>query len=44
MGIKNENIEIVPLGINLDEYRNLPEKGNFKSKYNISKDDKLILF
>ena len=44
MGVKNENIEIVPLAINLEEYSNLPSKGNFKSKYGISKNDKLILF
>ena len=44
MGILNEKIEIVPLGINLDEYTNLPNRGKFKSKYNISENDKLILF
>lgn len=44
MGIKRENIEIVPLGINLEEYSNLPSKGNFKSKSNIDENDKLILF
>lgn len=44
MNIKENNIEIVPLGINLDEYNNLPDKGIFKSKYNISESDKLLLF
>ena len=44
MGISDDKIEIVPLGINLDEYNNLPEKGRFKSKYQINKKDKLILF
>lgn len=44
MGVKEENIEIVPLGINLNDYDNLPQKGLFKSKYNVRKDDKLILF
>ena len=44
MGIPEEKIEIVPLGINLEEYNNLPPKGNFKSKFNISPDEKLILF
>ena len=44
MGIKKENIEIVPLGINLDEYKNLPDKGKFKSKQNIDENNKLILF
>lgn len=44
MGILNERIEIVPLGINLKEYEKLPDKGNFKSKYNIDENKKLILF
>lgn len=44
MGVKEENIEIVPLGINLKDYNNLPQMGSFKSKYNIGDDDKLILF
>ena len=44
MGIKNEKIEIVPLGINLNEYDNLPQSGLFKSKYNIGENEKIILF
>ena len=44
MGVSDEKIEIVPLGINLDEYNDLPKRGSFKSKYNINSDDKLILF
>ena len=44
MGVSEDKIEIVPLGINLNEYNNLPCKGGFKSKYNIKEEDKLILF
>jgi len=46
MKVKKENIEIVPLGINLEEYDtdNLPKKGIFRKKYNIQDDDKLLLF
>ena len=44
MGVDESRIEIVPLGINLDEYTSLPEKGKFKLKYNIEDDEKLILF
>jgi glycosyltransferase involved in cell wall biosynthesis len=44
MGVGNDKIEIVPLGINLDEFGNLPAKGNFKSKQDIDENDKLILF
>ncbi|MCL2116019.1 MAG: glycosyltransferase [Methanobrevibacter sp.] len=44
MGVKEENIEIVPLGINLTEYNSLPSKGKFRSKFAIANEDKLILF
>ena len=44
MGVLEDRIEIVPLGINLDEYNDLPDRGNFKSKYGIDENDKLILF
>lgn len=44
MGVREDKIEIVPLGINLDEYQTLPSKGKFKSKYNLNDTDKLILF
>ena len=44
MGVKEENIEIVPLGINVGEYSNLPNKGVFKSKHNIGENEQLILF
>ena len=46
MNIKEENIEIVPLAINLEDYdeNNLPKKGNFRKKYDVKDDDKLLLF
>ena len=44
MGVEEERIEIVPLGIDIEEYSKLPSKGNFREKYNISEDDKLLLF
>ena len=44
MGVSESKIEIVPLGINLEEYAELPEKGRFKSKYGIGENEKLILF
>ena len=44
MGVDEEKIEIVPLGINLEEYENLPSYGNFRSKFNVKDDEKLILF
>ena len=44
MGVDEDKIEIVPLGINLEEYENLPDYGKFRSKFNIDEKDKLILF
>ena len=44
MGVAEDMIEIVPLGINLEEYNNLPKKGSFKSKHDINVEDKIILF
>lgn len=44
MGVDSSKIEIVPLGINLEEYNSLPPKGRFKSKHNIKDDEKLIVF
>lgn len=44
MGIDEDKIEIVPLGINLEEYEDLPSFGRFRSKFNIGESDKLILF
>ena len=44
MGVAEDRIEIVPLGINLDEYANLPETGNFKSRHGIDAEDRVILF
>ena len=44
MGVAEDMIEIVPLGINLEEYNNLPKKGSFKSKHDINVEDKTILF
>lgn len=44
MGGDENQIEIVPMGVNLDEYAKLPATGNFRKKYNISNSDKIILF
>ncbi|WP_407423118.1 glycosyltransferase [Methanobrevibacter sp.] len=44
MGVSQPKIEIVPLGINLEEYKTLPQKGKFKSKYGINESEKLIMF
>jgi len=44
MGVEEDKIKIVPLGIDIEEYTNLPRKNNFRKKYNINEKDKLLLF
>lgn len=44
MGVRKDRIAIIPNGIELPEYENLPAKGTFKSKYGISGDKKIILY
>jgi glycosyltransferase involved in cell wall biosynthesis len=44
MGVDENKIEIVPNGIDLSEYDNLPERGEFRRKYLIRDDEKIILY
>jgi glycosyltransferase involved in cell wall biosynthesis len=44
IGINEDRIEIVPNGIDLSEYSNLPPKGGFRQKYGIGEDEKVILY
>ena len=44
MGVKEELIEIVPTGVELKDFECLPQKGNFRLKYDITPNEKLILF
>jgi len=44
MGVDEDKIVIIPNGINLEEYINLPKKGEFKKKYKIKKNEKIILY
>ena len=44
MGVNETKIEIIPVGINLNEYDNLPKKGVFRKKYSINDHEKIILF
>jgi glycosyltransferase involved in cell wall biosynthesis len=44
MGVDEDKIEIVPNGIDLSVYENLPKKGEFRGKYSISDDEKIILY
>jgi len=44
MGVPKEKIAIIPNGIDLSEYAELPPKGSFKKKFNIHEDKKIILY
>lgn len=43
-GIPKEKIELLPLGINLTEFQNLPSRGILRRKYHIREDEKVVLF
>ena len=44
MGVPEWKIAIIPNGIDLSEYADLPSKGAFKKKFNIPEDKKIILY
>ncbi|MEM0085041.1 MAG: glycosyltransferase family 4 protein [Candidatus Methanomethylicia archaeon] len=44
VGVSEEKIAIIPNGIDLAEYANLPAKGLFKRKFGISEEKKIILY
>jgi glycosyltransferase involved in cell wall biosynthesis len=44
MGVDEDKIEIVPNGIDLSEYENLPKRGEFRRKYKIKDDENMILY
>ena len=44
MGVEENKIETVPNGIDLAEYENLPKRGEFRRKYGIRDNEKIILY
>ncbi len=44
MGVSKDRIDIVPLGIDMNEYNHLPDEGKFKSKHGIGSEERVILF
>lgn len=44
LGHTHPNVKIVPNGMNLSNFKELPPKGNFRKKYQLQHDKKLILF
>jgi glycosyltransferase involved in cell wall biosynthesis len=44
MGVPEKKIKIIPNGIDLSEYCDLPPKGSFKKRFNLSENKKMILY
>ena len=44
MGVSQDRIEIVPNGIDLAEFENLPQRGEFRKKWRINNSQKIVLF
>ena len=44
IGIPDENIAFLPNGLDLLEYCDLPSRGSFRKKFNISENTKIILY
>jgi glycosyltransferase involved in cell wall biosynthesis len=44
MGVPYERIAVIPNGIDLSEYADLPPKGSFKKKFNIQDKEKIVLY
>lgn len=44
LGYQHQNVAIVPNGMKLANFMNLPAKGIFRKKYNLPEDKKIVLF
>ena len=44
IGIGDDKIDIVPNGINLSEFESLPKRGEFRKKYGLNNNQKVILY
>jgi glycosyltransferase involved in cell wall biosynthesis len=44
MGVLLKRIEVIPNGIDLSEYGDLPPNGSFKKKFGIGADEKIVLY
>jgi glycosyltransferase involved in cell wall biosynthesis len=44
MGVLKNKIEVIPNGLDLLQFSDLPKRGGFRSKYGISDNEKIILF
>lgn len=43
-GVKKQKIEVIPNGVNLDDFKNLDKKEKIRQKFNLSKTDKVIVY
>lgn len=44
IGVAKEKIHILPNGVDLAKFKELPEKGEFRKKYSIPDDEKVVLY
>ena len=44
IGVVKEKIKVIPNGLDLSEYVNLPSEGTFKRKFGLEADEKIILY
>ena len=44
MGVNQDRIEIVPNGVDLAEFSRLPERGQFRTRYGFSADQRIVLY
>ncbi|MCJ7770413.1 glycosyltransferase family 4 protein, partial [Candidatus Bathyarchaeota archaeon] len=44
MGVNDDKIAIIPNGIDLNEYSDLPSRGSFKERFSIDLDERIVLF
>ncbi len=44
MGVNEDKIEIVPSGLDLSQFENLPQRGRFRKKWGINDGQKIILY
>jgi glycosyltransferase involved in cell wall biosynthesis len=44
MGVPEEEIRIIPNGLDLEEYSHLPPQGYFRKKFSIEEEEKIVLY
>jgi len=44
VGVPEEKIEVIPNGIDLSEYADLPSRGCFRKKFGIKEEEKIVLY